>query len=499
MGIKNPIWWFQETPAVFGLSYAWMKGFTRVNQYYKKDYQVIVVPFKNDYGWHFLEKKKSIELARNVHLQYLKNPSSIQKKINKWKKHRQNLLKVCSQIKEKKINRLSGEDLWKLYNKLMLAYIKEFTPSLIIESFEPYVSEVFAKQIPYEGTEKLHKLSVLEQPLVKSFMINQRIDFLKICLESFKNFKLLPYLQKNKISINQISKNFPGFYKKFKKHSDEFFWLKNNYKDIHFLTPGYFLKSLIKEIRTRTKEQIENELKKLQSGPTKLKQKKSTIIKELKLSAKILSTYKLLEILAQWQDKRKRMVLVTGFYLNKLLEQIAKSKKLPLAEVHYMHPKEIKELLLGDKLIDKKTLQARRRLSVWIGVKDKEFWFTGEKAEKIQKIIFKEKIVHQKSISGMPASPGTVIGKVRIVLDPQKDKFYKDEILVTPMTRPEYLPLMRKAKAIVTDGGGITCHAAIVSREFGIPCVVGTEIATKTLKNGDRVEVRAHRGTITKL
>ena len=99
----------------------------------------------------------------------------------------------------------------------------------------------------------------------------------------------------------------------------------------------------------------------------------------------------------------------------------------------------------------------------------------------------------------MPASPGTVTGKVRIVLDPKKNKFYQNEILVASMTRPEYLPLMKKAKAIITNEGGITCHAAIVSREFGIPCVVGTKIATKILKNGDKVEVRAHRGMITKL
>ena len=67
---------------------------------------------------------------------------------------------------------------------------------------------------------------------------------------------------------------------------------------------------------------------------------------------------------------------------------------------------------------------------------------------------------------------------------------------MTSMTTTNMVPLIRHAAAIVTDEGGITCHAAIISRELKIPCVVGTQIATKVLKNGDRVEVDADNGTV---
>jgi pyruvate,water dikinase len=67
------------------------------------------------------------------------------------------------------------------------------------------------------------------------------------------------------------------------------------------------------------------------------------------------------------------------------------------------------------------------------------------------------------------------------------------------MTRPEFILAMRKAVAIVTDEGGVTCHAAILSRELGIPCVVGTKIATKVFKDGDLLEVRANHGIVKKL
>jgi pyruvate,water dikinase len=67
------------------------------------------------------------------------------------------------------------------------------------------------------------------------------------------------------------------------------------------------------------------------------------------------------------------------------------------------------------------------------------------------------------------------------------------------MTDPNYVPLMKKASAIITDAGGILCHAAIVSRELKIPCIIGTKNATFALKDGDRVEVDAEKGTITRL
>lgn len=67
------------------------------------------------------------------------------------------------------------------------------------------------------------------------------------------------------------------------------------------------------------------------------------------------------------------------------------------------------------------------------------------------------------------------------------------------MTRPELMPAVKKAKAIITDEGGLTCHAAIVSRELGVPCIIGTKIATKILKDGNLVEVDANKGIIRKI
>jgi phosphoenolpyruvate synthase len=104
-------------------------------------------------------------------------------------------------------------------------------------------------------------------------------------------------------------------------------------------------------------------------------------------------------------------------------------------------------------------------------------------------------------VKGLPASPGRVSGKVHVIMDPADiDEFRQGEILVTEMTAPDWVPAMKKSLAIITDSGGMTCHASIVSRELGIPCVVGTKSrgnsATSTLKTGMEITVDATNGVI---
>jgi pyruvate, water dikinase len=100
-------------------------------------------------------------------------------------------------------------------------------------------------------------------------------------------------------------------------------------------------------------------------------------------------------------------------------------------------------------------------------------------------------------LSGTPASPGTGTGVVRILKSPKEiGKVAKGDILVAPMTSPDYVPAMKKASAIVTDQGGQTSHAAIVSRELGIPCVVGTKNGTQVLKEGSVITVNGETGQV---
>ena len=124
-----------------------------------------------------------------------------------------------------------------------------------------------------------------------------------------------------------------------------------------------------------------------------------------------------------------------------------------------------------------------------------------EGGAKVQESKYMTTTDHKVIVKGLPASPGKVSGRVHVILDPSRiDEFKEGEILVTEMTAPDWVPAMKKAKAIVTDSGGMTCHASIVSRELGIPCIVGTksrgEAATVTIPDGIDVTIDATHGVV---
>ena len=109
----------------------------------------------------------------------------------------------------------------------------------------------------------------------------------------------------------------------------------------------------------------------------------------------------------------------------------------------------------------------------------------------------KRKIKKVNELIGQTASPGKARGVVKII-EVVKDmpKMKQGDIMLSETTYPALVSAMKKAAAIVTNVGGLTCHAAIVARELKIPCVVGTKIATQILKDGDRVEVNADEGIV---
>ena len=104
------------------------------------------------------------------------------------------------------------------------------------------------------------------------------------------------------------------------------------------------------------------------------------------------------------------------------------------------------------------------------------------------------------SVKGMIANEGVAIGPVRVLLDISDNaKVQAGDVIITSMTTPEYISAMEKAAAFVTDEGGVICHAAIHSREFGVPCIVGTGNATRIFKDNEIVRVDAYSGLVQKI
>lgn len=204
-----------------------------------------------------------------------------------------------------------------------------------------------------------------------------------------------------------------------------------------------------------------------------------------------------------------------------IVDKIVSPQKIMLSRKSEGETKEIKvpeRKILQSKLTD---LQIKELAKIAIGLEkhyffpqDSEFAVAGDKIFIVQtrpitttaqpsagkinvEVAQKEEASKKILASGAPASPGIACGPVKILKSAKEiDKILPGDVLVAPQTNPDFVPAMKKACAIVTDKGGRTSHAAIVSRELGIPAVVGTEDATKVLKNNQVITVDGSEGKI---
>jgi len=182
---------------------------------------------------------------------------------------------------------------------------------------------------------------------------------------------------------------------------------------------------------------------------------------------------------------------------------ISKRMDIPYELWNGLTSKEIIDILEGKLEITNEELEKRDQAHLFISIGGIQKMSFGEEGKNLSDWIENNLGKIDSDITefkGQPASPGIVKGKVRISLMARDShSLEQGEILVCAMTSPDYVPAMKRASAIVTDEGGLLCHAAIMSRELGRPCVIGTKVATKALKNGDLIEVDANTGVVKKI
>ncbi|MBI2050994.1 MAG: hypothetical protein HYT31_04290 [Parcubacteria group bacterium] len=177
---------------------------------------------------------------------------------------------------------------------------------------------------------------------------------------------------------------------------------------------------------------------------------------------------------------------------------LAKQTKYHYMSLLCLTKEELQRYFIAGTLPKEQELKQRNTKAALLRDRKEFKFFTGRNVNAI------ERLVHAgskaSSVKGVTAFGGKVLGVARIVLDPRLSKgFNEGDILISGSTRPEFLPLMHKAAAFVTDAGGILSHAAITAREMKKPCIIGTKIATQVLKDGDRIEVDAEKGIVRKL
>jgi phosphohistidine swiveling domain-containing protein len=285
---------------------------------------------------------------------------------------------------------------------------------------------------------------------------------------------------------------------KIKELVKKYFWMPFDYYGPEIWNEEDYRKR-INDLLTFDLDVLKKQKEMIFSYQSDLKKEQTELIKKIKLSPKTVNLFEALKDIATLQDDKRAVTIEAHYYLQKIYQELAKRTKLDYWDFYFLLEFEIEDVLMNSAKID---IKKRKELSLTIIEKEKIRILTGEKVKKYAQennflLISQESEKDVKELKGTVGSSGKVTGKVRIIESTKEmSKFKEGEILVAPMTTPDFVPIMNKAKAIITNEGGITCHAAILSRELKIPCVIGTNNATQVLQDGDLVEVDAEEGIV---
>ncbi|MBI5226268.1 hypothetical protein HY994_03440 [Candidatus Micrarchaeota archaeon] len=210
-----------------------------------------------------------------------------------------------------------------------------------------------------------------------------------------------------------------------------------------------------------------------------------------------IAQIRMLSDLAYLRDYRDRLRQKMNLDLRNMYGEIARRTRMTITEVSFLSNDEIRILLAHPKIRPRlRTLAKQRQTGFSLEETPEEIKIKNGAPKTKQKS--RTRKTGLQPIQGIAASPGTASGPVRIILtnlDLHKIKF--GDVMIATMTRQDFVPYIRRCTALVTDEGGVTSHAAIICRELGIPCVVGTKKATKWLKDGQSVRADGNRGVVT--
>lgn len=230
--------------------------------------------------------------------------------------------------------------------------------------------------------------------------------------------------------------------------------------------------------------------------PKKLKKPKGKISRGIKY---ILTS---LGEIAHLNEFRKAAFSQASLNIRPLLDKLAKEHNLSgWKDTVYLTHDEIFDLIEGNDEYQKKIIARRKKSAYAVYNKTVDsYGILGTTTVKKFEKKFKPKSDGSVEVAGMTANKGKIIGLAKIISGPQDfHKFKTGDILIAKMTSVDFLPIMKKAGAFVTDEGGMACHATIVAREYDKPCIIGTALATSVFKDGDLVEVDVERGIVRRL
>ncbi len=346
---------------------------------------------------------------------------------------------------------------------------------------------------------------VFTYPLKDSFAQEQENSWLEIYQEIYQKKKLLKILKEKpaKYFLSVLQQEHKKIYQKVKRRTSKYAWVFYVYQG-----PAYTEEDFVEFLKEYAHKNIQpkKELAKRKKYRQEIDRKKKDYTQKLKLNSRQKKIAYLAGKVVWAKPRRKDLQSKSYYHMEKVVGEIGSRLGLSLREVRSAPIEKLEKWLKGKK-VDKKYLKEIERLHVVVPGKNKKIYFySGAKAKEFIKNNVKKEpasanTASGKEVKGVCACLGPKIkGRVKIINRTEDMvKMKEGDVLVSMATTPAIVGAMKKASAFVTDEGGLTCHAAIVSREMQKPCIVGTKIATKILKDGDRVEVDSKKGIVKKI
>ena len=390
----------------------------------------------------------------------------------------ENLLKYCKKfskvLESKKLN-----DYIAFFHKFTKMYQQISRKSIVYWAFSSPVLEKDLNEYLKNYPEKTKKeiIRIMVQSTVKSYSQIEEEQFEKLVnLARAKGIDS----KEAKSEINKFSK--------------KYYWFPYDYSGPEIWDEKSVEKRIQKALKQKPVKIIEH------NTPSRQK----SCIKKYNLPKKTVDLFKITQMVTLIQDDRKKYNSHICYYFNHLImSSLAKNLGITLKLARFIETEILKDYIKEknkNKLI--KRLKDRYGFSVVARTPGtgKDRYFEGDDGRKFLKelgVNLEQTYENIREIKGVTAHPGKIKGVAKVLFKAIQGKNFKEgEILVATMTTPDYAPIMKKSSAIITDEGGITCHAAIVSREMKKPCIIGTKIATEVLKDGDMVELDADKGIV---
>lgn len=454
-------------------------------EYFPESFGTTYVYYGHDYGYAYWSHDRMMKVADAFYKHY-GQPAQIDALYTDFLHDSIDVQRFYKESSQKHISFLLEKDFLNYFRSLSASISKLWRIGMYIDAFDAGFDVSQMRKISSVHGFSLEDVSILTTP-----------DELTLAQERLMAMlEIVKLVQAKKIPSKGLTKHVLEFVTAsdaVNKYKKDFHFHKSNYANIIPITNDEIVSEVMKYLREP--DLFREDYQRLKKYSQQQQRKIEIVLKKHRLKDNPLYFFKKL---TYWREYRKRFNLMGVSMLFQILHSLEERTGIALKYLAWLSLDEVGAVLKG--LVTKDTLEQRYNGNMLVIANNGEYkLLIGEEATSVNDELVST--IHgeamKTTISGAVASQGYAKAVARVILD-QKDfsKLNEGEVLVSGMTRPDFLPLMKKASAIVTNEGGITGHAAIMARELGKPCIIGTQVATQLIHDGDLVEVRAYHGTV---